>query len=152
MKTAVIDRILSKNILTQHVFLGAYPCDKIKNVHGERPYAIIVNADNSKKTGDHWTLLFFSEENVYLFDSFGINFNDTEMFPQDFVKYMKNYIGNKRSKYNPKIVQSLLGDTCAEYCIYWLVCRCMNVTYILKPFTNDLKSNDAIVKRFVNNL
>ena len=152
MKTEIINRILSENELTKTVFLGAYPCDVIGEIHGAAPYAIIVNTDNSKKVGSHWTLVFFSEENVYFFDSFGRNFDDLEMFPRDFVKYMKIYIGNKKSKYNPKIVQSLLGDTCAEYCMYWLVCRCMDVTNILKPFSNNLKSNDFIVKQFVNNL
>lgn len=106
MKTEIIDRILSKNILTQNVFLGAFPCDEIENVHLVTPYDIIVNTDNSHKQGDNWTLLYFSEQNVYFFDSFGRNYDDSEIFPEDFVNYMKNYIGNKKSKFNPKIVQS----------------------------------------------
>ena len=152
MNREAINKILSENELTKSVFLGAYACDKIKNIRGETPYAIIVNTDNSSKSGSHWVLLYVTDQNIFFFDTFGRNYDDSEMFPADFVKYMKKYIGNRKSKFNPRILESLLGNACGQFCLYYLFEKCLDARQILKPFTSDLKNNDMFVKRFVKSM
>ena len=148
MKTEAIDKILFDNDLTKSVFRGCYPCDEIP-VYAS-PYAVIVNTDNSSLPGSHWILLYVTEK-VYFFDSFGRNY-DSLMFNRDFVENITKIIGDKKSEFSPKMVQSLLGDTCGQFCMFYLFEKCLGVQNILKPFTNNLKYNDNYVTRFVNSM
>ena len=147
MKSSKIDKILSENKLTNQVFRGVFPCDKIPVIE-ESTYAVVVNTDNSGKPGTHWVLLYVSDQTCIFVDSFGRGVK-SNLFPADFVGYVTKFIGSKNYRFNPKIVQGLLSDVCAEYCIYWLFKKCLNVKDIFKNFGGNLHQNDLKVSRFV---
>ena len=150
MKSKKIAKILRSNTLTKQVFRGVFPCDKIPSI-AESTYAVIVNTDNSKKKGSHWILLYVSDQTCIFIDSFGRSIN-SKLFPADFVRYVSKFIGLKKYRYNPKIVQGLLSDVCAEYCCYWLFKKCLNVADIFKNFGGNLHHNDLQVSRFVSKM
>ena len=148
MRSDILDEILNKNKVTTSVYRGCHPCDHIPIF--ETPYAIIVNTDNSQEPGEHWVLLYVTDIVEY-FDSFGRNWN-SKLYPKEFIAYMKQFVNGRKTKYNPKIVESLLGNCCGEYCAFYLYRRCQNVKNILSPFGANLKYNDLLVIEFVKHM
>ena len=86
---------------------------------------------------------------VNFLDSFGRKPNDT-MFPHTY----RNFVKNKRFRYNPKILETLNGFTCGHFCIFMIYYKCLGVDlkHIYNYFRNDLRYNDNVVINFVKNL
>ena len=60
--------------LLGHRFLGVFPSDKIPNLRNNE--CCIVNLDNSREKGSHWTAIYkFNDTKILLYDSFGRNLN-----------------------------------------------------------------------------
>ena len=87
MNTSEINHVLSTNPVTKKFFNGVYPKDWLEII-SEKPKLIICNTDASDKSGKHWILIFFNNEEVDFFDSLG---NKPSQYGFEFVRFMQKY-------------------------------------------------------------
>ena len=130
-------------------FLGAFPYDQIPKSN-KKMFSLVINTSSSHEPGDHWLALVYKDNVFYFLDSYGRNFTDTT-FSKEFKLAITKYIGNKKCKYNKKLLQQLTSNTCAEYAIYFVYMLSKNISLrkMLENFTNSLKDNDKFVEQFV---
>src|SRR3954471_12509830 len=71
MNNLEIDFILKNHFRTKRIFTKTVPCNSIVTSK-KYPYAIIMNTDDSKKPGVHWTAIFVNSKfSAEYFDSYG---------------------------------------------------------------------------------
>ena len=117
-----IARILNDNNATTQYFKGVCPSDYMIT-STSFPFCFVANVDKSNQPGTHWVAWFVDSEGVVsFFDSFGRSPRDT-MWPKEF----RNYVKNRRFRYNPRIIQSLYGVTCGHFCIFMLYFKSLGV-------------------------
>ena len=143
MNTDQINKILRQNVLTAETFLGCAPSDKIP-ITDLYPYAVVVNTDDSSRPGEHWVALYVpSEDTVEYFDSYGDEPNEN----------LSHYIGLfpdvKRSE---ESLQSLFSKVCGQYCIYFVIQRCLGRSFDdIVAHLRELINPDFYVARYVSN-
>ena len=130
-------------------FLGVFPCDRIPKT-SKYAYSMIINTDNHRLPGSHWTAIIIRGQSMYFFDSFGRNFNNNS-FPLDFITNMTKLSHNKVVRFNNKVLQSFSSNTCGLYCIYLILKSItVNPINIFRNFSENLKLNDRKIVRLVN--
>ena len=99
-----------------------------------------MNTDPSEKKGEHWTVLFRENEDLYeFFDSLG--------------QSPKTYsFQNFPSKYNCNkiMIQNPFEDTCGYFCLYYIFFKCRGKK--LDDIFADSFLNDTYIKIRVNQL
>jgi hypothetical protein len=135
------ERDLNDILKSEQCFLGTFPRDKLPNVK-KRPAALIMNTDKAGDPGEHWVVLFITEENTAeYFDSFGIY----PMFREihDFLE--SNNIDKVIYSSNP--LQSASASTCGAYCVMFIKHRCRGRSFceFISHFTKNKPLNDLIV-------
>ena len=147
MNTEGINAVLSRGA-TAKLYRGAFPSD-MDYEHFKPPYCCISNTDSHNGKGSHWNTWFVTKDLIYFFDSFGRKPTDT-MFPNCY----RNFVKNRKYRYNPKIIQGLFSDTCGQFCIYVLHFQCLGYDWkdIMSSFSDNLHANDLKVKKFVDRL
>ena len=103
---------------------------------------IISNTQPSYSIGEHWVVLYFGKEEAdEFFDSLG---NWPEHHSLSFEAVL-----NKPYLLTLDQIQSSYSDKCAQYCIYYVVCRCagLDMQTLLNVFDiNDKEGNDEIIR------
>ena len=150
MNTNEINHVLSTNPVTKKFFNGVYPKDWLEMI-SEKPELIICNTDASDKSGKHWILIFFNNEDVDFFDSLG---NKPSQYGFEFVRFMQKYADVCNLTSHP--VQPLNTDLCGHYCIYFAHKHCQgyDMEYILNnlPNKNLIKNfTEVYLKKFEGN-
>ena len=136
MYTYQLKRALKKHHKTRSVYGGVFARDKIPIPPRGRRLAYIVNTDPSHKPGQHWVAFFITRDTVYYFDPYGLP-------PRGF----KNVLHcRKQHVYYGKRLQGI-GNVCGHYCLYFILS--MQTKHSFNVFSDDLNTNDHIVKRFV---
>lgn len=110
-----------------------------------KPTAMVINTDNHKKSGAHWLAIYVDKSNNgFYFDSFGF----APFIPEHIQRLRKNC---KRYRWNEKQLQSISSDVCGQFCLMFLkyMSEGMGYNAFLRNFSDDLKKNDEIARKFV---
>jgi hypothetical protein len=134
-----IEYILSRNIFTKSIFLGALAFDELIVIK-TYPACLIINTEkrSSNKTG-HWIAIYFStNKEAFFFDSYGLS-------PSYFK--LEIFIKNNSSSfvYNQLRIQGK-KPYCGLYCVVFLIYKLSNLKF-LDLFTNNLDLNDSIINK-----
>ena len=132
--------------------MGTFAFDELPKQPSSELFSLVVNTSSSREPGDHWLCLVYKKSVYYFLDSYGRDLQDLT-FSQDFVKTIKNYVGQTKIMYQKKLLQQLTSNVCGDYCIYFiskLVDK--SFTSVLSVFSTDLKKNDEFVFKYVKQL
>lgn len=133
-------------------FLGVFPKDKLPPESSGTSCTFIVNTDSSNLPGQHWIAVYVrTSKEGFVFDSFGQS-------PPLQVQHWMNIRGISWTC-NMRQVQSHESTLCGAYCIYFIWFATsnslkdelfVNILRILFPMHATLKTNDLIVKNFMD--
>lgn len=110
--------------------------------------AIIVNTDDHKKSGTHWTAIYIDNRGVgTYFDSFGLPPRDPKILE-------RLRLNCSVWKWNTHQVQSEESDVCGEFSLLFLYHMFSGGTLISfnELFTKNLTKNDYVAKSFYSRL
>ena len=95
--------------------VGVFPLNKLPQaLHA--PANLIVNTDTHNLPGEHWLGVSYQKDGtVYAFDSFGF------FYPRILRVYFNKIRRTRPVIYNRIHYQSIHEQTCALYCIAWLI-------------------------------
>ena len=131
----LLDEEISKS------YIGIYPIDKMPGLKNVDNF-MVVNLDPSFKPGSHWVVLYKRNNKfVEYFDSTGSKPNNK------IVEYL--FSQNNTCIYSYKRLQDFNSNTCGLFCLFYCyyACRSCNLESIVTCFSDNLKLNEAIVKR-----
>ena len=136
-KSQLVNAIDSDPV-SKFCFQGCFASNEIPKIQKNK--FVILNTHPSEKQGEHWTVLFRENENLYeFFDSLG--------------QPPKNYFfQNFPSKYNFNkiMIQNPFEDTCGYFCLYYIFFKCRGKK--LNNIFADSFLNDKYIKMRVNQL
>ena len=120
-------------------FNGVYSRNNLPKV---KDGAYVINLDEYNSIGTHWITLYFNDNNVTYFDSFGV-----EHIPKEIEKS----IGNKNITTNIYRTQAYDSITCGYFCIRFIDCMLkskslLDNTNLFSP--NNYKKNDEIILKY----
>ena len=146
MDSLDIAQILKTDRYTKHYFRGVFPSDRLPRQYLPRPSALVVNTDPSTKPGQHWIAIYVTRNGVgEYFDSYGL----PPVLPA-----LSGFLTRNASAvhYNPYRLQGPLTAVCGQYCLFFLLHRCRDISMnkILHFFTEDTSDNDFLVNDFVS--
>ena len=144
MNNVQITKILKKEL--KRTFKGVYPIDKLLKIKRGVPAAIVVNTDESFRSGRHWLAIYIEENGTgYFFDSFGRR-------PEG---RMGAFLDSRCEKWYfcEKMVQNPVTGVCGGYCIWFLVYfhYKRNVRGFYNLFSSNLLKNDRKVVNYIEN-
>ena len=134
------------------IFKGVYARNTIPYFSAAGKYSrfgLIVNLDKHNSIGSHWVAIFVPRGKPYMeyFDSFA---------RKPMYSSIKSFLEQRQFyHYNNKRLQSILSTTCGQYCIFYLLCRALDIPpkKILSFFSNDnFQFNDYLVNEMINSL
>lgn len=134
------------------IFKGVFARDTIPHYLTAGKYSrfgLIVNLDKHNSIGSHWVAIFVPRGKPFMeyFDSFGRK--PTYCSLNSFLKQREFY------QYNNIKLQSVLSTTCGQYCIFYLICRALDISpkTIISFFSKDnFQFNDYLVNETINSL
>lgn len=148
MDTFQLMKILSNNITNVHPYVCAI--DQLVLIQSPA-FCVIVNSDEGYKPGTHWFAMYKgkSSRSIDFFDSFGIPFVN---YGFHLINFIKRYGGKIR--FSNKQYQSDRSLTCGMFSTYFVIERDKGADYqtILNSFSDDLKGNDELVKKYVREI
>jgi len=134
MNTVDLDRLISRYVKR---FDRVFSSDRLP----PNPRMLVSNTHPSDKPGEHWVVIYISDDGGYgeFFDSFGCSPT------YDFNSYMNKHCS--RWTYNRNQLQSLASNFCSLHCACYCILRSRNVdmTRFVSYFTNDTGLNDLLV-------
>ena len=101
---------------------------------------------------NHWFVLYCTSNSIEIFDSLG--FLDTkECVSNNLLLFIHSHIGSKNFKAS-HTVQPPSSELCGVYALYYIIMRDNGSSFdqIMSTFTSNLKENDLLMQRFINNL
>jgi len=126
---------------------GVYACDQLSFVKN-KAFAIICNNQESTERGGHWIAFFKRkcDESVEMFDSFGMPVTFYSNFVNQFLKCKGKYVIRSNLQ-----LQSNFSNVCGQFCVYFLVMRIQNMSFldIINSFGPKKEANDFKVYQFV---
>ena len=142
-----ITRFIMSDGPASRTFLGVYPKEKLPPLH-TFPSSFVGNTHHSSRPGEHWVAFYFDKHgHGEYFDSFGL-----PPVYEEWENHLENYSHDKEWFYMSKTVQDLTSDACGYYAISYIMLRSRGKRPqdILNLFSHNLKSNDDLVLRYVN--
>ena len=139
---------LSKILSCLPNFRGVFAADTVPVVPRDYSnWSLVVNTAPIASGGDHWVAMWFENEILHFFCSYGSH-------PViDLSANIRRCIGNRFVLYNPNQIQGECSSVCGHYCVVFLISMCLGLSYasFLELFTRgDLSKNDAWVKHIVD--
>ena len=101
-------------------FVGCYPSNKIPRMKNNE--SCIINTDDDKKSGEHWTALIKYQNKFYFYDSFGRSY-----------KTLSKCWINKKWNDAHDDGQSTSESSCGQHCIAFIYTfqkfhlKCLNI-------------------------
>ena len=144
--------------LTGTYFMGAMPCDALKNkvkesltrIKNNIPYGIVINLSESLDPGTHFVALTCKDKHLVLFDSLDLTFEDPNI--THYIASIQEKIPNfKFSRLKAKI-QSFKSLMCAFYVIGYIISQSKgneSPKKFLKHFKEELLLNDKIIVLYI---
>ena len=148
MNTNEINAILRTNPITKDVFLGVFALDQLpKTKLTNDRWFLVCNCCPISLPGEHWILMFYENDELQFFDSFGnapefYNGMEEFIFVQD-----ADDVSFSREQF-----QSLGSDACGHYCIFVGYCRSAGETMDAVASNLHHLDRDSFLKYIVNNL
>ena len=137
-----IEKLISKS----QTYIGAIYLDSFKKlIVKAKTFSIIVYCDN------HWFCIFSTPKTFEIFDPLGF-LQKSKCINQIFMKFLKTQLGQKILYANPKI-QSDKSFACGYFVSFFILNRESGLSFneILAKFSKKYKSNERLVKLFLNN-
>jgi len=140
MNELQINKILQRCPKTRGIFIKCAPADRMP-IRDHYPYAAVFNTDKASRPGQHWVAIFVpSKDVVEYFDSYG------DLPNIDIAAYLYLFPEVKRST---QPLQSLFSNVCGQYCIYFVIQRCLGRRYEdIISLLRRLKDPDKYVAQF----
>jgi hypothetical protein len=136
-----IERVLEKDPVTKHIFLGALARDEVKKV--KYPSCMVINNEPRSKPGGHWFALYYSADRIaYFFDSYGLPPSYYRL--EDFIcKTSDSWTWNKKR---------IQGSS--EFCGLYSILFCLFISRgkerdFFSKFTNNYDKNDKNIKKLL---
>ena len=140
-----IDKIISHHPITKNIFIKTVPCDT--HVQSDKfPYALVMNTDDSKKPGVHWTAIYVtSSTKAEYFDSYG------ELPNPCISKYLEKFPTVKLIKHS---IQSPFSTACGQFCCIFIIKRASGIPFedIIKYFHDLGDERDKYVEYIVRKI
>ena len=130
---ARIDPVLSP------IFRGVYGADQLPSHPLKRkPCAYIVNLDPIQQAGTHWLGIFTEKGTCEIMDSYGLPLQTYKSSPV--IRWIFSHWEDVSS--NAKTLQEKDSNSCGQYVLIYLKCRCRGVT--MDDFTSMFKRHDFV--------
>jgi len=146
MNDGQIESLMGRDPIASTLFQGVFAADTLPH-NPPIPCALIANTDPENRPGQHW-VAFYIESNGHgeYFDSYG---------RPPTVKNFRDFLQQNTSEWtcNDSLLQGVLSSTCGQYCIFYLLFRCRDVSMqeIVAEFNvANRASNDVAVNNFLS--
>ena len=128
-----INNLLKK----EESYLSTFSKDEIPLIENNK--SLIFNLQNSNQSGSHWITLSRKDNNIYIFDSFGIGY-----IPNNIYKIYKkfNIITNIHR------IQDINSNLCGLFCVLFCLYKVNNKNKFIE-FLNMFNVNDFIKNELV---
>ena len=93
-------------------FEGCYSKDQIPLIENNKSF--IFNLLNSDQKGSHWVALSRKNNNIFIFDSFGVGY-----IPKNIYEIYKNY----NIITNIYRIQDINSNLCGMFCVLFFLCK-----------------------------
>ena len=93
-------------------FEGCYSKDQIPLIENNK--SLIFNLENSDKAGSHWSSLSRKNDDIFVFDSFGVG-----DIPNNLYKIYENY----NIITNVYRIQDINSNLCCLFCVLFCLCK-----------------------------
>lgn len=146
MNTLEIHNRLRAFETTRPIFLDVYAVDQLpkKKLKQER-WLLVCNCCPVALKGEHWIAMFFENERLDFFDSFGFA-------PQDYDDAVMKFIQKQNIKdvfYTNRQLQSIDSDACGHYCILFALFRSKGESLQESITKMQVMNRDEFVKYIV---
>jgi hypothetical protein len=143
MESRQIDKILKRNPITAHFYLGCFASDQLMKISpGKYPHSMVVNFDPSEFKGSHWVAIFsISPNEVDYYDSLGL----WPPLSSNITQYLSKF---NRIRFNPYALQGEYSKSCGQHAIFFLYARSSGKSF--EEILRFLRSIPGSVDRFVN--
>ena len=137
-KNYPLSNILINNLLKNFKnFEGCYSKDQIPLI--ENNNSLIFNLQNSDQKGSHWVSLSRKNNNIFIFDSFGIG-----DIPNRLYKIYKNYNIITNIYRIQDINSNLCGLFCVLFCLYKVDSKNIFISFLNLFNSNNFLKNELI--------
>lgn len=136
-----IERILTQCEITSQFFKGVYAADTVERPLSY-PAALVANLDVQDEKGTHWVAIYCpSPAKAIYFDSYGL------MPEGNIGEFVKQF---PQKEAHEAVIQSVISDVCAHYCIYFLYMCCAGYSFVDLLYILGREENmDVFVHSFV---
>ena len=142
MDTLQIARLVAMDPRSRSIFRGVVPKDGLPTtIDGALPAAFVCNTDDSDEPGEHWIALYLDADGrCDYFCSYGL--------PPRHAAF-RTFLNEHCSDWthNTKRLQSPLSNVCGQYCVAFVLLRCIGVPMrtFVNIFGTNLVANDCPV-------
>ena len=128
-------------------FIGCFASDQLENLSlNHFPCTLIVNTDELKMPGTHWICFRISKQNIEMFDSLGLIYNNE--LPIRILAFVQRFSVSRSFKFNRRL-QSDSSILCGFYCIFFIFMRQFcSFGKIQQFFNENFTKNDRIIIKF----
>ena len=137
-KNYPLSNIFINNLLKNFKhFEGVYSKDQIPLIENNK--SLIFNLQNSDQFGSHWVSLSRKNNNIFIFDSFGIGH-----IPNKLYKIYKNYNIITNIYRIQDIDSNLCGMFCVLFCLYKVDSKNKFISFLNLFNSNNFLKNELI--------
>ena len=137
-KNYPLSNISSNDLLkNEEHFSGCYSKDHIPLIENNK--SLIFNLENSDQSGSHWVSLSRKNNNIFIFDSFGVGH-----IPNNLYNIYKNY----NIITNIYRIQDKNSNLCGMFCVLFCLYKVDSKNKFI-PFLNLFNSNDFIKNELI---
>ena len=133
-----LSNIFINNLLkNEESYLNTFSKDEISLIENNK--SIIFNLQNSNQPGSHWIALSRNNNNIYIFDSFGIGY-----IPKNIYKIYKNFDIITNIYRIQDINSNLCGLFCILFCLYKVDTKNKFIEFLNMFNVNNFIKNELV--------
>jgi len=149
MNTLEIRARLKNFQVTRPIFLDVYAMDQLpKGKIEQERWLLVCNCCPVERAGEHWIAMFYENQRLDFFDSFGFA-------PQDYHDDVMQFIQRQNVNdvfYTNEQLQSIDSDACGHYCILFGLFRAIGESLQELIMKMKMMDRDEFVKFIVTSL
>ena len=136
---------IEKLLAADDKFLGCFPHDMLPPFPNKFPRSLIINTDDSSKSGDHWVGLVLNKNKCYYFDSFGV-----PILEKNIINFLNHRY--RTATVNNVCIQDTFSNLCGNFTIAFVSLVRNEGQY--KKFISifdpqNLRKNDEIILKLL---